>query len=168
MFHMGGQIRVFLGTSIGVLWTGALNGTSTLWSQEGASAIGNILIGYMDYRESDRTLAIGTHARGVFTTQFTAPTGIDDPGAASRVALRAPYPNPSKGAATLEYDLSRASQVSLRVYDVMGREVAMLANGWRDAGRHVAIIEAGLTSGVYFCVLRADRAVESRILTVSR
>lgn len=167
MFHLGGQIRVFLGTSIGVLWSGAVNGPSTIWSQEAGVAIGNVIIGYMDYRESDRTLAVGTHARGVFTTQFTPPTAVEEAGI-TRVMLGPGYPNPSSGSATIEFQLPRACEVSLRVYDVMGREVAVLVNGRRERGRHLARLEVGLTSGVYFCVLRADGAVESRILSLTK
>ncbi|MFN0159527.1 MAG: hypothetical protein ACKVRP_15805, partial [Bacteroidota bacterium] len=70
IFHINGEMQVFLATSVGVLSTTSLNGSSTVWVQEGANEIGNILTGYLDYRPSDQTLAVGTHARGVFTTQF--------------------------------------------------------------------------------------------------
>jgi len=167
MFYLGSSVRVFLGTSIGVLWTGSLAGGATTWSQEAADAIGNVIIGYMDYRASDRTLAVGTHSRGVFTTQFTPATDVDGGGFGPRVMLGPGYPNPSRGPVTFDFELPRACEVSLRLYDIMGREVAVLANGRRDRGRHTAKIEGGLKSGVYFCVLRADGAVESRLLTMT-
>jgi hypothetical protein len=68
--HVDGVRHVFIATSIGVLSTTVLDGGSTVWVQEGASEMGNILVGYLDYRASDRTLAAGTHSRGVFTTQL--------------------------------------------------------------------------------------------------
>ncbi len=70
MFHVNGERQVFLATSIGVLSTTALNGASTVWVQEGASEMGNIIVGYLDYRASDATIVAGTHSRGVFTAQF--------------------------------------------------------------------------------------------------
>lgn len=76
IFYIGGQMQAFLATSIGVLSTTLLNGSSTVWVQEAAMEIGNIPVGYLDYRDSDQTLAIGTHARGVFTTQFETPTVV--------------------------------------------------------------------------------------------
>lgn len=70
MFHVDGVRHVFIATSIGVLSTTLLDGGSTVWVQEGATEMGNIIVGYLDYRSSDRTLAVGTHSRGVFTTQI--------------------------------------------------------------------------------------------------
>lgn len=70
MFHVDGVRHLFLATSIGVLSTTTLDGGSTVWIQEGATEMGNIIVGYLDYRPSDRTLAVGTHSRGVFTTQI--------------------------------------------------------------------------------------------------
>jgi hypothetical protein len=67
---------MILATSIGVLSTTELNGASTVWIQEAATSIGNIITGYLDYRSSDKTLAVGTHARGIFTTQFEATSSI--------------------------------------------------------------------------------------------
>jgi hypothetical protein len=70
MFHVDGVRHVFIATSIGVLSTTVLDGGSTVWVQEGATEMGNIIVGYLDFRPSDRTLAAGTHSRGVFTTQI--------------------------------------------------------------------------------------------------
>jgi hypothetical protein len=70
MAHVDGVRHVFLATSIGVLSSTVLDGASTIWVQEGASEMGNIIVGYLDYRPSDRTIAAGTHARGVFTAQI--------------------------------------------------------------------------------------------------
>jgi len=92
-----GQLMVFLGTSIGVLSTTALSGPSTVWVQEAAATIGNVPVVWMDFRSSDNTLAVATHARGVFTTRFLGVGGIE-PGAGSvRVALGPSYPNPTNG-----------------------------------------------------------------------
>ncbi len=171
MFYIDGQLQVFLGTSIGVLSTTALNGASTVWAQEAANAIGNVIIGYMDFRASDNTLAVGTHGRGVFTTQFLVPTAIgDEPVTASeRVTLGQSYPNPARGTATIAFHLPRATEVSLRLYDVAGREIAILASGRRERGRHeVPLATARLATGAYYYSLRAGSAVETRALFVTR
>jgi hypothetical protein len=169
MFHVDGQLHVFLGTSVGVLSTTTLTGGSTVWVQEAADEIGNVIIGYMDYRPSDRTLAVGTHARGVFTTQIPNVVAVDDPPARERVVLGLSHPNPARASATIAYELPRPSEVSLRLYDVTGREVAVLAQGMRDAGRHeVGVPTARLASGAYYCVLRAAGQVRTRSLVVTR
>ncbi len=66
------------------------------------------------------------------------------------------YPNPFNPATTISYQLSAASRVTLKVYDVLGREVATLINGDRNAGTHSVTFDGGdLPSGVYFYRLSA-------------
>ncbi len=67
------------------------------------------------------------------------------------------YPNPFNPTTTIGFDLPRASNIILQVYDVLGRRVATLVNGEVPAGRHSVVFNGnGLASGVYFCVLRHD------------
>lgn len=170
MFYFEGQLQVFLGTSIGVLSTTALNGASTVWAQEASSSIGNVIVGYMDFRPSDNTLAVATHGRGVFTAQFTPVAAAGDETAGSGpVALGQSRPNPTAGPATISFELPRASDVSLRLYDVTGREVAVLVNERRERGRHVVGLATDrLASGAYYYVLRAGGITETKALVVRR
>jgi hypothetical protein len=167
MFYYDGQLQVFLGTSIGVLSTNALAGGATVWSQEAEVEIGNVLIAWMDYRPSDHTLAVATHGRGVFTTRFLPFTSAE-PGP-SRISLGQNHPNPAAGPTTIAFELPRAGEVSLRLYDVAGREVAVLAKGARGPGRHLVSVAAQrLAPGSYHYVLRALGVVERRRLVVRR
>ena len=171
MFHIDGQLQVFLGTSIGVLSTTVLDGGSTIWAQEAGEAIGNVIVGYMDFRSSDNTLAVGTHGRGVFTGRFMPVVRVEDEPAPSpgRIALGQSYPNPARGSATIAFDLPRAADVSLRLYDVSGREVAVLVDGRRERGRHLVPVATGrLAPGAYYYVLEAGSLVESRKMLVRR
>ncbi|MCX6138801.1 MAG: CehA/McbA family metallohydrolase [Ignavibacteriales bacterium] len=60
------------------------------------------------------------------------------------------YPNPFNPATTIDYRLPAVNMVRLAVYDVNGREVAVLVDGLKPAGRHNATFSAhGLASGVY-------------------
>lgn len=71
--------------------------------------------------------------------------------------LKQNYPNPFNPSTRIEYNLSKASYVSLKVYDVTGKQVAVLADKYQLAGNHVVSYDAGrLTSGVYFYTLRTD------------
>jgi hypothetical protein len=73
-------------------------------------------------------------------------------------ALAEAYPNPFNPSTVVQYDLPVASPVRLAVYDVLGREVRVLVNGWLDAGRHRAVLDAGaLSSGVYIFRIEAGR-----------
>jgi hypothetical protein len=67
IFYVSGTLHVFIGTSVGLYFTTALNGSSTVWTQDGANEIGNVVVPMLDYRSADNTLAVGTHGRGAFT-----------------------------------------------------------------------------------------------------
>jgi photosystem II stability/assembly factor-like uncharacterized protein len=64
------------------------------------------------------------------------------------------YPNPFNPKTVISYKLLANSFVNLRVFDALGREVALIASGVRQAGTHTIQWNAGsLPSGVYFCRL---------------
>ena len=74
-------------------------------------------------------------------------------------ALEGASPNPVRGRAEVAYDLPEAASVTLVAYDVLGREVAHLAEGRVEAGRHRAWFDgSGLPSGVYVVRLEARGA----------
>nr|MBP8137198.1 T9SS type A sorting domain-containing protein [Candidatus Eisenbacteria bacterium] len=100
----------------------------------------------------------------------SATTGVDDaPPAPAVLSLSPPAPNPFRGVTTIAFRLPDARHVSLRVHDVAGREVAILADGMMPAGRHELRFDArGLKHGVYFYTLRAGALVESRKMLIVR
>lgn len=66
------------------------------------------------------------------------------------------YPNPFNPSTRIEYYLPVASDISIKVYNSLGREVAIIAEGFTEAGRHDIIFNAGnLASGIYIYELRA-------------
>jgi hypothetical protein len=79
------------------------------------------------------------------------------------------YPNPFRQQATVEYALPKAQEVRLVLYDVLGREVAVLDNGRKDAGHHTVRLNADqLASGVYFGRLKAGNKQLTQKITVVR
>jgi len=72
------------------------------------------------------------------------------------------YPNPFNPTTVVGYQLPAVSEVRLAVYDLLGREVALLVNGRKPAGRHeVQFDGAGLSSGVYICRMTAGQQVQT-------
>jgi hypothetical protein len=64
------------------------------------------------------------------------------------------YPNPFNPTTTIRYSLPAASEVKVSVFDMLGREVTVLASGRSEAGVHELTFDArGLSSGVYVCRL---------------
>ncbi len=75
----------------------------------------------------------------------------------STYALSQNYPNPFNPSTKIDYDLKSNGRVNLAVYDVLGRVVATLVNGYQSAGQYsVTFNAAGLSSGVYFYTLRTS------------
>jgi hypothetical protein len=98
-------------------------------------------------------------------------SGLNDPAELLqplKFALHPPYPNPFNPSTVIGYQLSVDSIVNLVIYDVSGRKVAELINGWRKAGSHEVIFEAShLASGIYFAKINAGeyQAVQKLLLT---
>ena len=70
--------------------------------------------------------------------------------------LHANYPNPFNPSTSIAYDLPGDVNVTLKVYDIMGREIVTLVNDYQPAGRHlVQFSPDGLASGAYIYQLRA-------------
>jgi hypothetical protein len=78
------------------------------------------------------------------------------PGVPEFYALRQNYPNPFNPTTTISYQLARKGNVSLKIYNILGEEVAVLANGVQEAGPHTVRFDArGFASGVYLYRLQA-------------
>jgi hypothetical protein len=70
------------------------------------------------------------------------------------IDLNSPIPNPFNPKTMLNFTLPEAAKVNLVVYNVNGRQVAELVNGWREAGTHQVAFDGSLrASGMYFCHL---------------
>ncbi|MEM6327044.1 MAG: DUF4397 domain-containing protein, partial [Bacteroidota bacterium] len=104
-----------------------------------------------------------TGAQDVQTTQ----AGTRSFATAPVLALDAPYPNPSAGTATMAFSLADEGAVRVALYDALGREVAVAAEGTYQAGNHTASV-FDLASGVYVVRMQAEGATFTQRLTVVR
>jgi hypothetical protein len=107
---------------------------------------------------------------------FGSPTGVEDEPEASRpgIRLRAAYPNPFHSLATISFDLARAAEGTVTVFDVQGRKVRELHRGLLPAGLHRVRWDgrndAGspVASGPYFYRLESEGARLTRKLILIR
>ena len=84
-------------------------------------------------------------------------------------ALRQNYPNPFNPSTTIRYQLPIRSQVTLRVFDMLGREISTLMDGVEEPGyRSVRWDASGVASGVYFYRLSAGQYVDMKKLLLLR
>jgi uncharacterized lipoprotein YddW (UPF0748 family) len=71
------------------------------------------------------------------------------------------YPNPFNFETTIEFEIPFDSWVSVKIYDILGREIKTLVSGFKSAGRHKVIWDGRdeqggyISSGVYFCRMTA-------------
>ena len=83
----------------------------------------------------------------------------------NKYSLHPPHPNPFNPMTAISYQLQAAGYVKLAVYDVQGREVERLVDGWTPAGFYQMTFDASqLSSGIYFARLMAGNFDQTRKL----
>jgi hypothetical protein len=114
----------------------------------------------------------GTVAIVRTSTQWTTPTAVSVEASGNVPALftlRQNYPNPFNPKTVVSYQLPAVSDVRLVVYDLLGREVAVLVNEKQPAGSHNVTFDAGrLASGTYLYRIIAGQFVQTRKMTLLR
>jgi hypothetical protein len=116
----------------------------------GALLVRGIGILYEQYYEAAYCMLQGAIIDGV---QFGTIVSVNEtPGTLPLTcSLSQNYPNPFNPSTTIEYRVPSAAYVSLKVFDLLGREVAVLVDREEDAGSHQVVFHGGgIASGVYF------------------
>jgi choice-of-anchor B domain-containing protein len=82
-------------------------------------------------------------------------------------ALKQNYPNPFNPVTKIEYSLPKNVYATIKVYDILGKEIATLVDKFERAGNHwVTYDAANLPSGVYFYTLKAGDYTETKRMTL--
>ena len=82
--------------------------------------------------------------------------GVEDEIVVNNFTLEQNYPNPFNPSTSIKYTLAEQSPVSLKVYDILGNEVATLVNTTQDVGAYNVNFDASnLASGLYMYTLQA-------------
>ncbi len=83
--------------------------------------------------------------------------------------LKDNYPNPFNPVTTIKYELAVNGYTTLKIYDILGKEVTNLVNEKQDAGIYeVQWNAANLSSGVYFYKLQSDRFVQTKRMILTK
>lgn len=128
---------------------------------------------YTNFSSSTRKLNIPSGIGGIFKVTFenTSSTGgivssLDVP---TNFALYQNYPNPFNPSTVISYQLAINSHVSIKVYDLLGREIVTLVQEAQHPGTYEIRFDARhLSSGTYFYKLQADNFVVVRKMTIMK
>jgi hypothetical protein len=102
---------------------------------------------------------------GAFGGGDSVQVGVDDQDiqVPDQFTLSQNYPNPFNARTTISFSLSEPQQITLTVYDLLGREVKKIVDEYRQSGVHTVTFDASdLASGIHFYRLQAGESVESR------
>jgi hypothetical protein len=132
------------------------------WSRSDSRALEPALTGWFKVIRGDSSAETLHSSAITISTQPVvlvprSSTGVDENAQVPLTySLEQNYPNPFNPSTTIRFSLPQREHVTLKVFDVLGREVATLVNGELNPGEHSVVFKAkGLASGMYFYRLQA-------------
>jgi hypothetical protein len=125
---------------------------------------------YRTGRVWQRFMANADVQRGLQRAGFTTITSVKDESSAPKeFSLHQNYPNPFNPTTSLSFVIGHSSFVSLKVYDLLGREVATLVDEVKPAGAHTVSFDASqLSGGVYYYRLWAGSFTQTRKMVLAK
>ena len=162
--------NLFVGTSLSGVFHLTNNGTTWTSDSAGMSSI-------YGYSDANALIVSGTYLfagndRGVWRRPLAEMiTGVKEEqnNLPSNFSLKQNYPNPFNPTTIIKYSLPRSNMVTMKVYDILGNEVASLVNEEKPAGSYSVNFNASkLSSGVYFYRMKAGSFVETKKLILMK
>lgn len=149
------DIGVFITTNYGTTWT------------ELADGLPNTVAMHLDYHQTSNKLRIGTHGRSVWEMANPVKLINYETNIPSEYYLSQNYPNPFNPVTMIKYHLPKAEMVSLKIYDIMGREIRKIIDEYQSAGIYTIQFDASnIPSGVYFYTLYSDGFSQTRKMII--
>jgi uncharacterized protein (TIGR02145 family) len=160
VFDGGG---VFIGDKhhYGGWWSSSEKNFSTAWNR------------YMSYKDAVITFFDNTYGYDGKKWGFSvrclkdAPTGVNEfkngNQIPNEIKLNQNYPNPFNPSTVISYQLSESSNVKIKIYDMLGREIKTLVDSFQNTGEHSVVwngidgIDNLVSSGIYFYQLETDK-----------
>ncbi|GAB4147810.1 MAG: hypothetical protein Fur0015_13540 [Ignavibacteriales bacterium] len=126
--------------------------------------LGEILIQVTD--QNLNPAASGSYAE-IDNLSFSILSDVDNEANVNSFSLDQNYPNPFNPVTSINYQLAKSENVLLKVYDIIGNEVALIVNERQPAGKHSVTFDASiLSSGIYLYRLQAGSFVQIRKMTL--
>ena len=144
---------------------------NTLWTRTYGGSMGDEAYSVQQTADGGYIVAGYTSSFGAGSYDFyLVKTGPDvskaEParnGIPSEYILYPNFPNPFNPSTQMAYALPKTGKVSLKVFNLLGEEVATLVQGMQSAGTHTALFDgSGLPSGIYLCRLESEDFIQTK------
>jgi hypothetical protein len=162
IYHDADTVIYLAGTSVGLFSTSLLNGTSTIWTQEGPSTIGNVSVDMITSRTHDGSIVIATHGNGVYAMQLKSTVGIENINNQNSIDASI-YPNPMNDNCTIKFSLKNDVAITIAVYNIYGEKInTLVENENMMDGKHEITWNgknqkgAEVSNGNYFVVINSN------------
>jgi len=156
---------LFVGTDVGVYMKDGNNPWVSF-----NNGLPNVVVAEVEifYGSQPNKLRAGTFGRGSWETEIATPVSVEDsPFSASSYILGQNYPNPFNPVTNISYQLKEEGLVQLKVYNMLGQEVAQLVNEIKSRGNHRLSFDAkDLPSGMYIYSLRVNEFTQNNKMTL--
>ena len=132
------QNLYLVGTSVGLYSSLSLDGENTVWLQEGAETIEDVVVPQIRYRSLDGRVVVATHGNGVYFRDFEGVLPLPIRSAGNELSMSPPYPNPytpsKRQPLFIPYRLPEDGHIRIRVFNMQGAHVKTLLWAMQSAG----------------------------------
>jgi hypothetical protein len=156
----------YVGSDLGV-WVSYDGGTNWIPFSNQLPAASYVMD--LEFDPYSSKIVAGTYGRGVFISDRFVLSVDDERSLPSEFVLSNNYPNPFNPKTTIKYSVPNLSFVTIKVFDVLGKEVASLVNDEKSVGSYEVEFNAGnLSSGIYLYRLQAGSFVETKKMVLMK
>jgi photosystem II stability/assembly factor-like uncharacterized protein len=153
ILYLGNDVGMYVSFNTGVSWE---------FLGEGLPVV---TIGDIKIHPTENSLIAGTYGRSMYKLDLNLLTGINADKTSNIVnnfELEQNYPNPFNPTTNIRFRISKGAYITLKVYDILGNEVATLIDEKKSAGEYETEFAGyGLASGVYFYRLQSGNFIRT-------
>lgn len=133
-------VEYYVGTSVGLYSTTAINDNSTQWFNEGSGILKTAIVRALKNRQQDNIMVVGTHGNGAFITNIGSPvvisdvvTGIDEPITNDKLFIKQVLPTVTTNAVQYRIgNLFTVKKISVRVFNLKGQLVFQESRAYQN------------------------------------
>lgn len=150
VIYVGNDITVYISTNGGLDWNSYNEGLPEA-----------IFVSDLGICNANGTIRVATHGNGLFERKlYSVATSVPEelPPLPNSIVLNQNYPNPFNPATTISFTINQATFISLKIFDIRGKEITTLVNERKQPGEYRIQWNAeNFPSGIYFCTIKAGK-----------